>query len=539
MSNLLRNIHQQVGRVLPVLLGQDQNVPERLIVRPVDIWAGDEHSGALLCDGVFTRHGQQMQLHGECWEPVGANTMWLAYLHGFDWLRDLRKVGSAAARQQARALMESWIVQYPRPRFFKNAEFTPWDLNLMGKRLSLWIAHYDFFAADSDPDFQDMFFLSLYRQASFLVKMLDAKDGKNTVWQDMAEDDLLQAAKGMLFCGLAFEGHEVWVHRALDHIADITAHYIKPDGMHISRSAFIALRFLRNLLEIKSALHAGGHPVPDMVQDKIEALVPAVRFFRYADKQFALMQATMCGDVDYIDDVLAQAAIKGRRLKQLKDSGFSKLSVGRTTVMIDHGKSTQHLAPLSFEMNYGKDRVLTNCGSHESHSDWREMLAYMPAHNGLEIVGETLSRQIKIFDCQVKNAADYAYVQAAHDGYVSACGLIHRRRLYLSQDGHDLRGEDAVFAQIPLVQGYMASVRFHIHPKVLVSLVSDGSAALLRLPNGVGWRFHQSGGRLSLEDSVYSGDLGGDPRKTQQLVVHVPVNTEASHLKWALRREGL
>lgn len=538
MSALLRQLNHQVNKVMPSLW-RSEAIPERLIVRPVDIWAGDEASGALLCDGVFTRHGQQVQLHGECWEPVGISRMWLSYLHGFDWLRDLRAVGNAAARQQARALMESWMVQYTKPRLFKTADFTPWDLNLIGKRISLWIAHYDFFAADSAPDFQDVLFASLYKQAQFLMKALDVQEASDYGWHDDPSADLLQAAKGALCCGLAFEGHESWVHKALDHIDHIAGLYVKDDGMHISRSAFIAIRFLRTLLEIKSALQAGGHPVPDMVQDKIEAMVPAVRFFRYADKHFALMQGTMGGDMQYIDDILAQAAIKGRRLKNLDSSGYSKLSVGRSTALFDHGRSTQHCAPLSFELSYGKDRIFSNCGSHESNADWREMLSGMAAHNGLEMEGQVLSAQPRIFDYKYEASGQYAYVQAAHDGYIAQTGLIHRRSLYLSQDGHDLRGEDALFAQIPLVQAHGAALRFHIHPRVMVSLVSDGHAALLRLPNGVGWRFQQSGGALALEDSVYAGDYGIQPRKTQQLVVRFAAISDSCSVKWALRREGL
>lgn len=537
MSALFRHLNQRMQRVIPSLLGAE-TIPEHLIVRPADLWRGDAEIGQALCDGVFTYCGQQVQLHGECWQPVGLQSKWLAYLHGFEWLRDLRRVGSAAAQQQARALMDSWMVQYTRPRLFKGADFTPWDLNLIGKRVSLWIAHYDFFAADADPDFEDLFFTSLYRQASFLVKMLEASAEKTPAFTDPS-CDMLQAAKGALFCGLAFEGHEAWVHKALEAVDRILRFYVHKDGMHLSRSPYLALKFLRTLLEVKAALQAGGHPVPDLIQDKIESLVPAVRFFRYADRHFALMQGAMRGDVHYIDTVLAQAAIKGRHLKQLKDSGYTKLSVGRSTILFDHGKNAQHSAPLSFEMNYGKDRVFVNCGSHESNPDWQQMLSSAAAHSALALDGETLAAQLKVFDCESDLKGDYAYVQAAHDGYLASAGLLHRRRLYLSQDGHDVRGEDALFAQIPLMRAQGGVVRFHLHPRITVSLMSDGQAALLRLPNGIGWRFQQSGGRLALEESIYAGDSDALPRKTQQLALHFSMAGEQLSLKWALRREGL
>ena len=81
-------------------------------------------------------------------------------------------------------------------------------------------------------------------------------------------------------------------------------------------------------------------------------------------------------------------------------------------------------------------------------------------------------------------------------------------------------------------------IRFHIHPRVLVSLIQDGHEALLRLPTGIGWRFHQSGGVLALEDSVYMGQ-GARPRKTKQLAIYMQVDSERAKVKWALQREGL
>ena len=82
------------------------------------------------------------------------------------------------------------------------------------------------------------------------------------------------------------------------------------------------------------------------------------------------------------------------------------------------------------------------------------------------------------------------------------------------------------------------AIRFHIHPRVMVSLVGEGDEALLRLPSGIGWRFHQSGGILKLEDSVYLGE-DSRPRKTRQIVIYGSMSEPELRIKWAMRREGL
>ncbi|MGB1076944.1 MAG: heparinase II/III domain-containing protein, partial [Bdellovibrionales bacterium] len=80
-----------------------------------------------------------------------------------------------------------------------------------------------------------------------------------------------------------------------------------------------------------------------------------------------------------------------------------------------------------------------------------------------------------------------------------------------------------------------------LHPKVRASLVRHGGSALLRLYSGSGWRFEQSGGVLSLEESVYMGgdQEGGVPIKTQQLVLSFDIgaNMFGTQVKWAFQRE--
>ena len=68
------------------------------------------------------------------------------------------------------------------------------------------------------------------------------------------------------------------------------------------------------------------------------------------------------------------------------------------------------------------------------------------------------------------------------------------------------------------------------------SLTQDGSAALLRLPSGAGWRLRGQGAVMSLAESIYLGS--GEIRKSQQIVLEGHVGTQGATVKWAIRREG-
>ncbi|HKX07079.1 MAG TPA: heparinase II/III-family protein, partial [Stellaceae bacterium] len=116
--------------------------------------------------------------------------------------------------------------------------------------------------------------------------------------------------------------------------------------------------------------------------------------------------------------------------------------------------------------------------------------------------------------------------------YRAEFGLTHQRQLFLAEDGEDLRGEDLLTG----TPGQSFAIRFHLHPQVQASLTQDGTAALLRLASGVGWRLRAQGAVLSLAESVYLGT--GEIRKTQQIVLQGHVGTQGATVKWGIRREG-
>ena len=86
--------------------------------------------------------------------------------------------------------------------------------------------------------------------------------------------------------------------------------------------------------------------------------------------------------------------------------------------------------------------------------------------------------------------------------------------------------------------GRAFAARFHLHPDVKASLAEDAGSVLLKLRSGAGRRFRASGGRLALEDSVYSaGD--GEIRRTRQIVVAGALSGQGALVKWRLGREGV
>lgn len=514
------------------------SVPEELLVKPVDQWAGNEERGRYLCSGTFSIDGEYFDLHENFWESEQASPAWMEHIHGFEWLRDLRTLGGDKARKCARDLMRSWMHDH------RHWQQLAWRPDLTGRRIAMWISHYESFCASADDEFQDAFMDSLMRQARHLSRSVPG---------DLHGLNLLYAIKGLLYAGLAFEGRESWIEQALDLLDKELAHQVLPDGGHISRSPEKLLKTLQSVLDIRTALLAGGYPLPEKVQHAIDRMGPAVRFFRYSDRYFGLFNGSQEGDADLIDSVLAQANARGKGLQSLPCTGYERVAQGRSLLMMDTGKTppwphdhTAHAAPLAFEFCYGKQRVLTSCGMHPISDSWGEALRATPAHNTVTVdfrnageirEGGHFGRRVKNVVVVREDIKDAHLLEASHDGYVPINGVSHNRKLFLSDKGNDLRGEETLTCAALLDRPVEFAVRFHLHPRVQVSLVRDGQDALLRLPGGTGFRFQQAGGAMQLEDSVYLGQ-GCHPRKTKQIVVYGRMQPDGAVVKWAMKKEG-
>lgn len=513
-------------------------IPETLAVKLVDPWPGNPERGRSLCAGVFAQEGASVPFYGDLWKDSEELSIWHDQIQSFSWLRDLRAMGGDASRRMARHQVERWMDKYDR------WDADSWRPDITGQRISNWLVLYDFFCASAEDHFQKRYFASLIRQAKHLSRSVSGL---------LAGVDLFHAAKGLVYAGLAFPGREAWIIQGIEAVMDDLPRQILSDGSHISRSPQNLVTTLQILLDLRCALHRAQLPVPEVIQHGIDRAAQGVRFFRYADKKLGLFHGTQEGDAQQIDSLLSQAG-GSKALKSLPEAGFERVVQGRSMLMMDVGKIPTwphdrdiHGAPLAFEFAYGRERIFVNCGTHPADMNWRSALRGIGAHNTLTLDGRNLfdvhedghtGKRIRKVSCERTETRESCLLDAKHEGYVPINGVTHRRRLYLCEQGHDLRGEETLTADLAPTEVIDVTLRFHIHPRVLVSLVQDGHEALLRLPSGAGWRFYVVGGHVSLENSVY---LGNDsrPAKTKQLVIHTQMTKEQLLVKWALQREGI
>lgn len=517
------------------------NDPGALLFSNKAAWRGDARIGTTILGGVFPLAGQTVRRNTDIWSDAGVRTSWHAALHGFAWLADLAAVGDQAARRKGIGLIMDWIDHHH--------DWSPhiWHAPVLGSRVTAWLEYYDFFFGEADEMVQRRVRKSLGRQAAHLARVAGHEcDGA----------DRLKALIGTVYASICLPRHRRRLDSTLRALTGELDRQILADGGHVERNPSTLVEILRQVAEVRSCLTQAQQVVPAGLQTAIDRMAPMVRFLRHGDGGLALFNGSVEGDAQVIDRVLALAESSGRAFGSAPYAGFERLESGRSLVLVDAGAppragwdSHAHAGALSFEFSSGKERLIVNCGA-TVHDDeaWRDAQRSTPAHSTLSLALTNSSaltehgfgpRRAHVAS-ERKDAEGCRLLEMLHNGFAQPLGFKHFRRIFLNEDGTDLRGEDRLVPVDPNqpVTPRRFEVRFHLHPSVQASLLANHEAALLRLPSGSGWRFRSGGAAIRLEDSIYMGRRG-DARRSQQLVLTGETREGDRIIKWAIRKEGL
>ncbi len=506
-------------------------VPDAPALPVRDPWPGDPVRGARLLRDEMEWGGATRRLAPDSWNDTSGHPDLRAVAHGFTWLRDLRALGTDAARTRARTLVGHWMTTPGLERLAHRPD-------VAGARIAAWLGHYDFFAASADDEFRQRLMARLMADARTLGASLPGEE---------MDARALTALKGLIAAAVALLDHQALLNRALRLLPQEIARQVLPDGCHAERSPAAQLTALQDLTEIRALLHAAQVQAPAALASAVERMAPALRALRSGDGGLVLFNGAKEGSPALIELVLTQAGRSSRAPAGLTEGGFHRLQAGRSVLVMDGGPPpppgidrTAHAGTLSMELSVGRDRMVVNCGAMPGGAEaWQNATRSSAAHSTL-VIADTNSSELRPgglgrhpneVEVQRQEANGAHWLEASHDGYAQAFGVLHRRRLYMAESGEDIRGEDAVEGATP--QPY--AVRFHLHPAVSASLQSDGETVMIRLPGGTSWRFRAEGAQVSLEESVYLG--GPEPQPSEQIVLSGQADG-AQQVKWAITKVG-
>ncbi len=515
---------------------------QRLVHRSIDPVPGVAGRGDALVAGLYEFGGQAVRAaevgeRGDTpWRHREAGDYWLAELHGFDWLRDLRAAGTSPAAERGRTMVLDWLRQH---RSLDNT--AAWTPEVIGRRLSAWLAHGEFLLQGADDELTQRFHQALDLQARHLMRTArNAGEGLPR----------LLAYRGLIESGLCLPDGERRVAQGLKLLEAALTEQVLGDGGYVERNPSTHLAAIWCLAGLRATLDASEHPAGQALSEAIARLATTLRTFRHGDGGFALFNGSVEEKRGPIDLALSRAAA-GSETTPLDAPymGFRRVEGRHSTLIADTGAPSTtgrwaHAGTLSFEMSAGRERLIVNCGGWRGgNAGWREALRGTAAHSTLVVDdtnSATLGEDGAISDgpttvkVERRDQDGATWIDSSHDGYLDTLGLIHKRRLYAGHEGADVRGEDTLsHIRRRRQRGREFALRFHLHPEVTCAMTEDRRAVLLRLPSGAIWQMRGAGASISIDESVYAGD-GVTRRRTSQVALTGPIE-DSTTVKWAFK----
>ena len=523
---------------------------DRLIIAPHDLRTADATRAAEIYAGRFVFAGKIVTCHGRSifdLEPPSED--WEVALLGFGWLRHLRAADTALTRANARSLVDDWISNTARKRP------TGRRADVVARRVISLLSQAPLVLGDTDGKFYRRYLRGLTREIRHLrYTMLDI-DGVPR----------LQVLIALCYASLCLANQGSHIRAATRKLSDELQRQILPDGGHFSRNPGALIELLIDLLPLRQTFAARNIAPPPALLNAIDRMMPMLRFFRHGDGSFALFNGMSSAPSDLLATLLAYDDTHGAPMANMPHTGYQRLDAGAMTVIVDTGpppppsvSQDAHAGSLSFELSSGLSRIVTNCGMPATGRDnWRAFARSTAAHSTLTF-HETSSCQFVELTAMKRllqgapvvsgpsNVESYREVVAngvllttSHDGYLARFGVVHRRVLMAAHDGSRLDGEDTVSpAPGARIKGNETdyAVRFHLHPAVKASRLSDARGVMLVLPNRDVWTFEALDDRVELEDSVFLAGNDG-PRRTAQIVIRQD-SRHAPSIRWSFVRSS-
>jgi uncharacterized heparinase superfamily protein len=523
--------------------------PDRVLIAPPDLRLSDPQIASEIYYGRFPLAGQLVETGGESPFQIDvANRAWLEALHGFRWLRHMRRAATELAAANARALVSDWITAHGN-----RISGVAWDPAVTARRILSWLQHSPVVLEGAEYGSYRSFLKSLAVQVRFLrSSVVEMADG----------EERLRARIALAFAALSLPSSTATLRNASRNLAQELERQILPDGGHISRNPEAVLELLADLLPLRHTYANQAETPPAALMGAIDRMLPALRFFRHQDGSLARFNGMGATMADRIAAVLRHDDTVGAPLLHAPHSGYERLSMGGTTVIADTGtpppidvSARAHAGCLSFEMSSGRQQFIVNAGTDPyGPEDFLPLARATAAHSTAtlndssscrfnlsptmrDLLGTPLVSGPKHVTSERTDSGGAQGFIASHDGYVPRFGLYHERELQLCGGGDMLNGIDRIFrpgGAEPRDNGRdQVVVRFHVHPDIQLS--RDGQDHLtLTAKDAESWLFSCKEVAPEIEDSIHFAGLGG-PRHSRQIVLSFKAS-EISLVEWRFVR---
>ena len=516
----------------------------KLVAVPRDHVHGERQRGDSLLAGRFTVGNETVSLKDLDFARAGATGPLAEQLQGFSWLRDL---AAAASREKGARLAEAVVGRWLLAHGAKVDE--AWAPHLWGERILFWAAYAPYILSSGDAG---------YRSALLNTLARGARHVDSTADKAAAGLDRVTAWCGVVAAGLLVQGGVPRVARGEAGLARALASAQFDDGGLVSRSPYEQVLLVDRMGLLRACYQAAKETAPDGIEAAAQASLAALHGVTMGDGALSSWQGCGPGEASRLTVLIDGCGMRARPLRQARGWGYQRMSALGTILVLDAAPpppqkmaEQSSASTLAFELSDGGQRLVVNCGGPgplltDLPAELVEGLRTTAAHSTLVLADTnstniltdgSLGRGVEDVTIDRSEDNDASRLEASHDGYVRAFGLIHKRSLMLGNDGKELRGADQLIARgrRKIREAASYAVRFHLAPGVEATITVDGMGAILRSRGAPPWNFRCRGGNLGQEESLWI-DGRGQPQRTSQLVIVGEVSALGGEIGWTFRR---
>ena len=476
-------------------------------------------------------------------ETLNTNIIWKNYnindrsykkLHNFFWLFS---VDLKSSNEIIQSIIKSWIE--------KNSKYNDqvWEINVLSKRVISWLSNSKLTYEDGNDDFKVQFNFIIRKQLKHLINQINKS---NTL------DDKIISCTAIILGGLCYQDENLRNY-GFNLLRKIINNCLDKELFPKSRSLRQLAFYLKYLILIRELLKDSQHEIPDYLDETIYYLGRGYSYLIGNSNNSFLFNGNNETNNSDFDLYLKNNGYKFKSDENIiGDYGFLKGK--KMSIIMDLGNAPENhfsqnyqSGPLSFELNYLGEKLICNSGyfqkidhqlnnisrSSASHStltlNSSSVSQFFFENNGKKIV----NKNFKIITKKVISDKDKWILEGSHDGYFKKYGVIHNRKIEISNKDFVINGLDRLLKN-KNHKSVIFEIRFHMYPGTKVTKTIDGNTILIEMKNS-GWKFTCENQKINFETGLFFGKKN-NYSENQNIYIYGKTSMNDESINWIFQK---